>query len=128
MFDNTENYFYCNCNQQTQKLYFREWVSSVYLLSVKVLRKANLNRAEAQYHYELEKGIELCNRSSLRNKYKLEDILLQFDAMFKNTGTVSIEGYSAGDLLSGIDLSYTRYNTSNAFVYLIIIRGHESLY
>ncbi|KAF0345191.1 hypothetical protein F8M41_015895 [Gigaspora margarita] len=84
MFDNTENYFYRNCNQQIWELYFREWGSSVYLPSVKVLRKANLNGAEAQYRYELEKGIELCNRSSLRNKHKLEDILLQFDAMFKS--------------------------------------------
>ncbi|CAG8535068.1 8639_t:CDS:2, partial [Racocetra persica] len=105
MSDNTENYFYLNCNQQSQEL------------------------AEAQYHRKLEEGIELCNRSSLRNKYKLEDILLQFDTIPKrvvrkqhrpmllsvfrymqtklsiclslqNTGTVNIEEYSARDLLS----------------------------
>ncbi|CAG8496676.1 9705_t:CDS:2 [Dentiscutata heterogama] len=83
MSDNTENYFYRNRNHQTQELYFREWLPNVYLPSVKVLRKANLNVAEAQYHHELEKGIEFCNRSSLRNKRKLEDILLQFDTMPK---------------------------------------------
>ncbi|KAF0433741.1 hypothetical protein F8M41_004994 [Gigaspora margarita] len=86
MSDNTENYFYCNRNQQAQELYFRKWLLSIYLPSVKVLRKANLNRAEAQYRHGLEEGIELCNKSSSGNKRKLEDILSQFDTMQRYLG------------------------------------------
>ncbi|RIB22681.1 hypothetical protein C2G38_2243170 [Gigaspora rosea] len=56
MSNNTENYFFCNRNQQAQELYFRKWLSSVYLPSVKVLRKANLNGAEAQYRHGLEEA------------------------------------------------------------------------
>nr|CAG8537642.1 2618_t:CDS:2 [Entrophospora candida] len=58
MSDNIENYFYRNCHQPNQDLYFKEWLPSVYLPSVEVLRKANLNTAESQYRQELERIAE----------------------------------------------------------------------
>ncbi|CAJ0850528.1 4760_t:CDS:2 [Entrophospora sp. SA101] len=97
MSDNIENYFYRNRHQPNQDLYFKEWLPSVYLPSIEVLRKANFNIAETQYCREFEEGIKLCNRNSSRNKRKLKDIFLfQFDAISKNAGTVSIEGCSQG--------------------------------
>ncbi|RHZ77701.1 hypothetical protein Glove_174g153 [Diversispora epigaea] len=54
MFDNTKNYFYCN---------------PIYLPSVRILRKNNVNIVETQYHQELQEAIATCEINCSKTIY-----------------------------------------------------------
>ena len=79
----SENYFYLNHNQPSNRLYFKEWVPNIYLPNVKTLRRNNINIAESQCCQELEEAITTCGTNNSKNKQKLVDILSQFNATSK---------------------------------------------
>ncbi|CAG8750597.1 14588_t:CDS:2, partial [Funneliformis caledonium] len=56
---------------------------NIYLLSVKILRRNNVNMAESQYRQELQDAITICGEIHLNSKKKLEKILSQFNSMSK---------------------------------------------
>ncbi|CAJ0829771.1 5335_t:CDS:2, partial [Entrophospora sp. SA101] len=79
----SENYFYLNRNQPNRVLYFKEWLPSIYLPSVKILRRNNVNVAETQYRQEIQDAITTCGEVHSNSKQKLETILTQFNSMSK---------------------------------------------
>nr|CAG8644463.1 6625_t:CDS:2 [Entrophospora candida] len=66
----SENYFYLNRNQPNRVLYFKEWLPSIYLPSVKILRRNNVNVAETQYRQEIRDAITTCGEEQRRTFYK----------------------------------------------------------
>ena len=89
-----EIYFYLNRNQPNRVLYFKAWLPSIYLPSVKILRRNNVNVAESQYRREVQDAITTCGEVHPNSKRKLETILSQFNSMskvciIKNIGSLS---------------------------------------
>ncbi|CAG8686311.1 10245_t:CDS:2, partial [Ambispora gerdemannii] len=67
------------------------WLPAVYLPSVRVLGRNNVNLAESQYRRELQEAIATCEINCSQSKQKLEDILSHLTPFPRST-LLSVSG------------------------------------